>query len=59
MPTNEELFDAVRLLKDYCAGRKACDDREGFGECPLFPWCSRSLIAEDSPCNWSDPEGGR
>ena len=57
MPTNEELFDAVRLLKYYCAGRKGCYRGTDADDCQLLGWCN-GLIPDDAPCEWKDPEGG-
>lgn len=57
MPTNEELFAAIRLLKDYCKSKPTCDLIDG-DDCVLSAWCRRNLIPDDAPCEWKDPEGG-
>ena len=56
MPTNEELFEAIRTLRDYCKGRKDCYGDTDADDCPLADWCRRNLIPDDAPCEWKDPE---
>ena len=58
MPTNDQLFEAIRLLKDYCKTKPTCD-LPGGDDCPLREWCYQSLIPDDAPCEWKVPEGGR
>lgn len=52
MATKEELYQAVRLIKEHCdsmAERACC-------ECPLKPICDRCFIG--IPDEWPDPEEG-
>ena len=55
MATTEELYEAIYTLKHFCMSRKACLRGED-GECPLYQWCDESLIADDAPEHWKDPE---
>lgn len=53
MATREELFNAVRLIKDHCdsMAEKACSN------CPLNSTiCNRCFIG--IPDQWPDPEEG-
>ena len=52
MATKEELFKAVRLIKEHCVSmaEEACCD------CPLQSVCNRCFIG--IPDEWPDPEGG-
>lgn len=53
MATKEELFAAVRLIKEHCdsMGERACRD------CPLtIAICNRCFIG--IPDEWPDPEEG-
>lgn len=58
MATKEELFSAVRLIKEHCENKakKFCTG------CALFDWCL-DRINNKSLCTpqwWADPEeGGR
>lgn len=56
MATREELFAAVRLLRDYCRGRKIpCVD------CVLWDFCKRGNDTNQgfsTPYFWPDPEEG-
>lgn len=53
----EKLFEAIRLLSDFCKSREDCRSNAD-GKCPLLRWCSSSLIPGDAPEYWKDPEGG-
>jgi hypothetical protein len=55
MATKEELFAAVRLIKEHCRGTKWYGDK-----CPLIVVCEVACgngIAP-LPCRWPDPEEG-
>ena len=55
MATKEELFAAVRLIKEHCHGTKCHEDK-----CPLIAVCE--VVCGNgmapSPCSWPDPEEG-
>lgn len=51
MATREELFAAVRLIKEYCNSLDRCDD------CHIRQWCWG--YNGDQPFDWPDQaEGG-
>lgn len=59
MPTHEELFAAMCLIKDYCKSRDECQRIAQLSPkdcCPFFTqfgptWCA---LRNDSPCGWPD-----
>lgn len=53
MAAREELFAAVRLIKEHC---KLYTEYECFLECPLLPTCNRCFV--ETPQEWPDPEEG-
>ena len=60
MTTKEELFAAVKTVRDYCKDRLVCSDRFDGDTCPLWSFCgSAEMIGNDAPCDWPDPDGGR
>lgn len=52
MATKEELFEAVRLIKEHCASMA----KEAWCDCFLQSVCSRCFIG--IPDEWPDPEEG-
>lgn len=53
MATKEELFAAVRLIKEHCESVDWCRD------CPLSYDKGRlCLLYKSAPCEWPDPEEG-
>lgn len=54
MVTREELFAAIKLLRDNCMSFKGC-----LG-CPLKSYCHDKFLdpCAHPPCIWPDPEEG-
>ena len=59
MATKEELFTAVRLIKEHCKEQDRINQntciRDDY-KCPLWIWCYKN--GEKTPNRWPDPEGG-
>lgn len=53
MATKEELFEAVRLIKEHC---KLYTEYECLLNCPLLQTCNRCFV--ETPQEWPDPEEG-
>lgn len=53
MATREELYKAVRLIKEHC---KLHTEYECFLECPLKEMCAECF--NELPEKWPDPEEG-
>lgn len=53
MATKEELFAAVRLIKEHC---KLYTEYERHLNCPLLRTCIRCF--DETPQEWPDPEEG-
>lgn len=51
-PAKEELFAAVRLIKEHCKDTCLADCASN---CHLRRWCGLTATA---PETWPDPEGG-
>jgi hypothetical protein len=59
MATKEELYKAVRTIKDYCKSRDKCIVLPK-DSCPFFTqfgstWC---VLDNCVPCSWPDSEEG-
>lgn len=52
--TKEELFAAVRLIKEHCTERQDCTSVK---RCPIIDWCIRAN-PDINPEEWPDPEEG-
>lgn len=54
MATKEELFKAVRTIKQYC------EKSDGCGYCDGYAWCvaMRQGGGLNTPNRWPDPEEG-
>lgn len=52
METKEELFAAVRLIKEHCKDTRIADC---VFYCHLHRWCR---LAQTTPQEWPDPEEG-
>lgn len=57
--TKEDLFAAVRTIKDYCKSRDDCGEPQN-DRCPFFTkfgatWC---VLDNCVPCSWPDHEEG-
>lgn len=54
MATKEELFAAVKTLKNHCDKSNGCL----YGPCPLFWWCKECYqrCCSSPPAHWPDPE---
>jgi len=59
MATKEELFAAVRLIKEHCIEQDEIDPnacvRDDY-KCPLWIWCFKN--GKKTPNQWPDPEEG-
>lgn len=59
MATKEELFNAVRLIKEHCKEQDKIDPiscvRKDY-KCPLWNWCFENSVK--TPNRWPDPEEG-
>lgn len=53
MATREELFAAVRLIKEHC---KLYTEYECLLNCPLLRTCNRCFV--ETPQEWPDLEEG-
>lgn len=54
MATKEELFAAVRTIKQFC------EKSDGCGYCDVYAWCvaMRQGGGMNTPNRWPDPEEG-
>ena len=50
MDNNDELFKAIRLIKEHCNSLERC------AECHIRLWCWDNT--SDQPFGWPDPEEG-
>lgn len=54
MATKEELFEAVRTIKEHCKNYLLCGEN-----CPLYNYCDvDGAFRQCSPRFWPDPEEG-
>lgn len=61
MAAKEELFEAIRLIKQQCINyrHKSCGAFKNEPGCPLENFCySDSMFDQIAPSEWPDPEGG-
>lgn len=54
MATKEELFQAVRLIKEHCEKVRSCVS--DVYKCPIWNWCRTNTKFD--PENWTVPKEG-